>query len=171
MITFTLSTFNTINYLKLAVQSVRENSYYKDAPFVIHAENCTDGTDEWLEENKEKYNLEVYIEKNEKPRGIGGGMNFCADKVKTKYIGFLSSDFYMAENWDKELVDICEKNLNDRLWTFSYRVEPDIFNDPNSRPGVIKVTTDTFFLGTSPVINKEKTNYIETILDKFINTL
>ena len=101
MITFTLSTFNTINYLKLAVQSVRENSYYKDAPFVIHAENCTDGTDEWLEENKEKYNLEVYIEKNEKPRGIGGGMNFCADKVKTKYIGFLSSDFYMAENWDK----------------------------------------------------------------------
>ena len=54
MITFTLSTFNTINYLKLAVQSVRENSYYKDAPFVIHAENCTDGTDEWLEEVKRK---------------------------------------------------------------------------------------------------------------------
>ena len=34
-----------------------------------------------------------------------------------------------------------------------------------------KVTTDTFFLGTSPVINKEKTDYIETILDKFIGTL
>lgn len=34
-----------------------------------------------------------------------------------------------------------------------------------------KVTTDTFFLGTSPVINKEKTDYIETILDKFISTL
>ena len=34
-----------------------------------------------------------------------------------------------------------------------------------------KVTTDTFFLGTSPVINKEKTDYIETILDKFISQL
>jgi len=34
-----------------------------------------------------------------------------------------------------------------------------------------KVTTDTFFLGTSPVIDKDKTDYIETILDKFINTL
>jgi len=33
-----------------------------------------------------------------------------------------------------------------------------------------KVTTDTFFLGTSPVINKEKIDYIETILDKFIKT-
>jgi hypothetical protein len=86
MITFTLSTFNTLNYLKLAIHSVRKNSYYKDAPFVIHAENCTDGTNEWLEENKEKYNLEVYIEQNEIPKGIGGGMNFCASKVKTKYI-------------------------------------------------------------------------------------
>lgn len=144
MITFTLSTFNTINYLKLAIKSVRENSFYKDAPFIIHAENCTDGTNEWLEENKSKYNLEIYIEKNETPRGIGGGMNFCASKVKTKYIGFLSSDFYMANDWDKELIDICEKNPNKRLWTFSYRVEPDIFNDPISRPGVIKVPVDVF---------------------------
>jgi CDP-6-deoxy-D-xylo-4-hexulose-3-dehydrase len=34
-----------------------------------------------------------------------------------------------------------------------------------------KVTTDTLFLGTSPVIDKEKTDYIETVLDKFIKTL
>jgi CDP-6-deoxy-D-xylo-4-hexulose-3-dehydrase len=34
-----------------------------------------------------------------------------------------------------------------------------------------KVTTDTFFLGTSPVIDKEKTDYIEEILDKFISTI
>jgi GT2 family glycosyltransferase len=144
MITYTLSTFNTLNYLKLAIQSARENGYYKDAPFIIHAENCTDGTDEWLEENKERYNLEIYIEKNEIPRGIGGGMNFCADKVKTKYVGFLSSDFYMTQNWDKILIDICENNQDDKIWSFNYRVEPDIFNDPHSRPGVIKVPTEAF---------------------------
>jgi CDP-6-deoxy-D-xylo-4-hexulose-3-dehydrase len=38
-------------------------------------------------------------------------------------------------------------------------------------PVARKVTTDTFFLGTSPVINKEKIDYIETILDKFISIL
>jgi len=38
-------------------------------------------------------------------------------------------------------------------------------------PVARKVTTDTFFLGTSPVIDKAKTDYIETILDKFIQTL
>ena len=137
MISFTLSTFNTLNYLKLAVKSVRENSFYKDAPFIIHAENCTDGTNEWLLENQDKYNLEIYIETNETPRGI-------ASKVKTKYIGFLSSDFWMATNWDKALVDICEQHTNKNVWAFSYRVEPDIFNDPISRPGVIKVNVDTF---------------------------
>jgi len=90
------------------VKSVRKNSYYENSPFIIHAENCTDGTNDWLIENAGKYKLQVYIDKNEIPLGIGGGMNFCADKVKTKYIGFLSSDFYMAKDWDKALVDICE---------------------------------------------------------------
>lgn len=144
MISFTLSTFNTLNYLKLAVKSVRQNSFYTDAPFIIHAENCTDGTNEWLLENKDVYNLEVYMEENETPRGIGGGMNFCASKVQTKYIGFLSSDFWMAKDWDKPLVEICEQNANKNVWAFSYRVEPDIFNDPVSRPGVLKVDVDTF---------------------------
>jgi glycosyltransferase involved in cell wall biosynthesis len=72
MITFCISTYNNLPYLKLAVESVRKNSYFKDAPFIIHAENCTDGTDEWLASNE--YDLEYYIEKNESPVGIGGGI-------------------------------------------------------------------------------------------------
>ena len=89
-ITNCVSTYNNYNYLKLLIKSVRKNSHFKDSPFVVYAENCTDGTNEWLEENKEKYNLEVYIEPNNKVRrGIGGGMNFCASKVKTEFINFL----------------------------------------------------------------------------------
>lgn len=38
-------------------------------------------------------------------------------------------------------------------------------------PVARKVTTDTFFLGTSPVIDKAKTDYIEEMLDYFIGTL
>ena len=85
-LTFCISTYNNLEYLKLAVESVRKNSFYKNAPFVVYAENCTDGTNEWLIDEKDQYDLEVYIEKNNVPKGIGGGMNFCADKVKTKYI-------------------------------------------------------------------------------------
>jgi GT2 family glycosyltransferase len=142
-ITFCISTYNNLEYLKIAVDSVRKNSYFKDAPFIIHAENCTDGTDEWLNENCEKYNLEFYIDKNEVPVGIGGGMNFCAKKVKTEYIMFLHSDFYVTKDWDLVLYEEIQKH---RLptWVFSHRVEPNIFNNPSSRPGTIIVDVNDF---------------------------
>jgi len=38
-------------------------------------------------------------------------------------------------------------------------------------PVARKVTTDTLFLGTSPVVTSEQINYIETTLDRFIATL
>jgi CDP-6-deoxy-D-xylo-4-hexulose-3-dehydrase len=37
----------------------------------------------------------------------------------------------------------------------------------NKYPVARKVTTDTFFLGTSPVITDEQIDYIKTIVDKF----
>ena len=48
-ITTCISTNNNIDYLKLAIKSVRQNAYYEDMPIIIHTENCTDGTDKWLE--------------------------------------------------------------------------------------------------------------------------
>ena len=144
MITFCISTYNNLEYLKIAVDSVRKNSYYKDAPFIIHAENCTDGTDEWLKDNSDKYNLEYYIDKNDLPIGIGGGMNFCADRVKTEYIMFLHSDFYVTPNWDKALMDTHNKYPNEKLWINSHRVEPQMFPNSLSRPGTVIVPKEVF---------------------------
>lgn len=144
-ITFCIGTSNNLNYLKLAVKSVREYSFYKDAPFVIFAENSTDGTDQWLEENKEKYNLEVYIEHNseENRKGIGLGMNFCADKVKTEYIMFLHADFVASKNWDKECEDVFKANPDKKMWVSSYRIQPNVFRE-SSRPGTLIVENDVF---------------------------
>ena len=144
MITNCISTHNNIDYLKLAIKSVRKNSYYKDSPFVIHAENCNDGTDEWLKENSKKYNLEYYIDKNDIPLGIGGGMNFCADKVKTEFINFIHSDFYVAKNWDLELLNKFKKYPNTPMMVFSHRVQPNIFNEKPGRPGTHIVPKDEF---------------------------
>jgi CDP-6-deoxy-D-xylo-4-hexulose-3-dehydrase len=38
-------------------------------------------------------------------------------------------------------------------------------------PVACKVTTDTFFLGTAPVITKEKTDYINTIVNSFMESV
>jgi GT2 family glycosyltransferase len=142
-LTFCISTYNNLPYLKLAIKSVRKNSYFKDAPFIIHAENCDDGTNEWLLENNEKYNLQIYIQTNEIPLGIGGGMNFCAHHVKTEYIMFLHSDFYVTKNWDKSLLDVHEKYPEEKLWVNSYRIEPNMFNSPD-RFGTSLIPLDVF---------------------------
>ena len=141
-ITFCLSTHNNLEYLKIAVKSVRHNSYFLDAPFVVHAENCTDGTDKWLIDNVKKYKLTVYLDQNDVPLGIGGGMNFCADKVKTEYIMFLHSDFYVTKNWDLACYEQITKS-GPKTMVFSHRVEPDMFGS-DQRPGTVIVPKETF---------------------------
>jgi GT2 family glycosyltransferase len=142
MLSFCLSTYNNLEYLKLAIKSVRKNSYFKDAPFIIHAENCDDGTDEWLDAYHQNYNLDYYIEKNPEPVGIGGGMNFCATKVQTEYIMFLHSDFYVSQDWDKACLDIFEKYPNKKLWVSSHRIEPQMFPNSQTRPGTVMAPKD-----------------------------
>lgn len=128
-LTFCISTHNNLSYLKLAVASVRKNSHYTDAPFIIHAENCTDGTNEWLVENANIYNLEYHIDTNEQPIGIGGGMNFCAARVKTEFIMFLHSDFYVTRDWDIECIKQYQSENRRKLWISPLRFEPAMFPD------------------------------------------
>ena len=144
MITFCISTFNNLEYLKIAIDSVRTNSHYNDAPFIIHAENCEDGTDEWLKEHAEEYDLEYYIDKNDVPLGIGGGMNFCAERVKTEYIMFLHSDFYVTKDWDLDLLNVFEQYPDEKLWVNSHRVEPKMFPGQETRHGTVIVPQDEF---------------------------
>ena len=144
-LTFCISTWNNLPYLKIAIDSVRKNSYFKNAPFIIHAENCNDGTNEWLLEHQTEYDLTLIIEpNNDIVRGIGGGMNICADHVKTEYIMFLHSDFYVTKDWDKSLLDIHETYPMEKLWVNSHRVEPDMFNNPASRYGTLIVSPTMF---------------------------
>ncbi len=139
-ITFCIGCCNNLNYLKLAVHSVRTYSHFKDAPFIVFSENSTDGTDLWLEENKEKYNLTTIIEHNtednteDKTWGIGGGMNRTAELVETEYIMFLHADFFVSKNWDLECLKIFEKYPNQKLWVNPQRFQPNCFKE-NDRPG------------------------------------
>tara|TARA_R110001592_G_scaffold353878_1_gene653123 strand:- start:1370 stop:2257 length:888 start_codon:yes stop_codon:yes gene_type:complete len=146
-ITTCISSNNNLEYLKLAIKSIRQNAYYKDQPIVIHAENCTDGTDEWLiNEMLEDKNIKGYIEHNDVPRGIGGGMDFCVDKSKTKFVNIIHSDMWIAPNQDLELLKLYDNiDENTRLIASSFRIQPKIFpNDPDYRPGTIFIPIDGF---------------------------
>jgi GT2 family glycosyltransferase len=144
--TVCISTNNNLNYLKIAVDSFRKNAHHKNAPIIVYAENCTDGTDEWLKDSGVTY----FIEHNEGDaiRGIGGGMNFCASHVQTPYILFLHSDMYLTPNFDVRLLELLEEN--EKSVVGSFRVEPAIFGQLRDdtpaivRPGVAVVPINTF---------------------------
>jgi len=143
-ITTCISSNNNLEYLKLAVKSVRQNSYYNDMPIVVYAENCTDGTNEWLKDNN--YDLEYYIESNKIEKGIGGGMDFCVNKSKTEFVNIIHSDMWVATDQDVELLKLYEGlDPNIKLIASSFRVQPKIFpNDPDYRPGTIFVPVEEF---------------------------
>ena len=145
-VTTCINTNNNLDYLKLAVQSVRQNAHYKNQPIIIYAENCTDGTDEWLEANAVELNLTYFIEKNEKPKGIGGGMDICVSKAETEYVNIIHSDMWIAPNQDLELLKLYDDiDSSERLIASSFRIQPKIFpNDPDYRPGTVFVPEEGF---------------------------
>ncbi len=77
----------------------------------------------------------------------------------------------------KDIVDYFETNLIQTRPYFAgnimlqpaYEGMMDAASVVKNFPNARKVTTDTFFLGTSPVITDEQLNYIETTLDNFFN--
>tara|TARA_Y100000310_G_scaffold331978_1_gene406624 strand:+ start:331 stop:1233 length:903 start_codon:yes stop_codon:yes gene_type:complete len=145
-ITSVIPTHNNLPFLKLTVKSVKKNCYYNDMPIFIFAENCTDGTNEWLTKNADELGIEYYIETdNVEQRGIGGGIDLCVSKVRTEFVNILHSDFWVAPNQDIELLKLFDEFPNDRLIASSFRVQPDIFpNDPEYRPGTVFVPKDKF---------------------------
>lgn len=143
-ITFCVSTCNNLNYLKLLVHSVRTHAHFKDAPFIVYAENCDkDETDKWLEENKDKHNLTVIIEHNKEAKGIGVGMNVTAARASTEYIFFLHADMFVSKDFDLKCLELFTKYPNDRLYVNPYRFQPNCFNEQD-RPGTAFFSYDVF---------------------------
>ena len=143
-ITTCISSNNNLEYLKLAVKSIRQNCYFNQMPIIVYAENCTDGTNEWLANNE--YNLEYYIENNIIEKGIGGGMDFCVNKAQSEFINIIHSDMWAAPNQDLELLKLYENlDNNIKLIASSFRIQPKIFpNDPDYRPGTVFIPVDGF---------------------------
>ena len=162
-LTTCISTYNNLDYLKLAVKSIRQNTYHNEMPIIVYAENCTDGTDEWLADNP--YNLEYYIEKNKVEKGIGGGMDFCVNKTKTEFVNIIHSDMWVAPNQDLELLKLYDNiDENTRLIASSFRIQPKIFpNDPDYRPGTVFVPIDEF----GAYYNDFDSNYFDKWANEF----
>ena len=124
LFSWVINTYKSTPYLRLAIESIRENAYYKNRPILVYCENDTD-TRDWLAQQPD---IQYIYEENAVPVGIGGGVNKAIEHVKTEYFSLIHSDFYISRNYDKPLFDLVsstEKPLVAGAW----RLEPNIFNN------------------------------------------
>ena len=96
MISIIIPSFNNLDYLKLCINSLKKNSYYKNE-ILVHVNEGSDGTIEYLKNENIEY---TYTDYNS---GICEGMNKAAKKAKFEYILYAHDDFYFCPDWDRVL--------------------------------------------------------------------
>ena len=110
--------------MKLAVESIRENAFYKNQPIIVYTENDPETRDWLLQQN----DIECIYEENAKPKGIGGGVNEAIKRVRTEFFSLIHSDMYISRHYDKPLFDIVSKT-DKPVVAGAWRLEPNIFNN------------------------------------------
>lgn len=91
-----IPSWNNLPFLKLCIESIRENSTFPHQ-IIVHVNEGTDGTLEWVKNQGLDY---TWSQEN---IGVCLAMNMMRTKVKTEYILFLNDDMYVLPNWDSAI--------------------------------------------------------------------
>lgn len=102
MFSIVVPTFNNIEYLKLCLNSLEKNSNFKHE-YIIHVNEGSDGTLEFIKSNNYKYS---YSKINE---GVCVAFNKAVKLATKKYIVLAHDDMYFCPEWDL----VFKEELND----------------------------------------------------------
>ncbi len=97
-----IPSWNNLALLKLCIEAIRKNSTYKHQ-VIVHANEATDGTLEWLKENKISH---TYSASN---AGVCYGFNGPVSMADADYICLIDDDMYVCPEWDKSLLEEVQK--------------------------------------------------------------
>jgi len=96
MFSIIIPTFNNLDYLKLCIKSIQQNSKYAHQ-IIPHVNIGEDGTCDFLQDENIDFTFTKYNS------GICEGMNTASKKAKFKYILYSHDDFYFCPGWDEVL--------------------------------------------------------------------
>ena len=102
MFSIIIPTFNNLPYLELCISSIRKNSKFEHE-IIVHINEGTDGTEEYLISQKIKYTITKYN------AGICEGVNIAVKETTTSYILYAHDDFYFCPDWDEVLLTEIKK--------------------------------------------------------------
>ena len=104
-ISIIVPTYNNFNFLKFFISSVKDNSYY-DHEIIVHINDGTDGTLDYIKQNKILY---TYSKNNV---GLCDAVNKASLLSSTNFILYAHDDMYFCKNWDLYLENEIKKYKN-----------------------------------------------------------
>lgn len=129
MITYCIPSKNNLRYIKLAIESIKKNSHYKDNEILVYVDQDDDRTSEWLKENGIEYSLNESGTCN----GIGYAYDTLFKQAKYDLVVAFHADMILGIDADKNLV----KHHKRGSVVCSTRIEP-----PLHPPGPEKIVKD-----------------------------
>ncbi len=110
MFSIIIPTYNSFEYLKLCIESIKKNSELNHE-IIFHVNEGTDGTLDYVQKNNFKHTF------SKSNIGICSSVNLAAEKATTEYILYSHDDMYFCPGWDIAL----KKEIDD-LKTDSYYI-------------------------------------------------
>jgi len=111
------------NYLEKCLESIITQTY-KNLQIILIDDGSPDGCGKICDEYAIKDPRIIVI--HQKNKGLSAARNVGFEKVQGKYIGFVDSDDYIAEDMYESLVDAIEKYNTDISMCSYYKVENNI---------------------------------------------
>lgn len=115
-----IPTWNSIEYLKLCIRSIRQNSAFKHQ-IIIYVNEGSDGTLEWVRSQGLDY---VYSPTNV---GVCLALNALRPLVQTDYILYMNDDMYVCPNWDKYLWEEIIRLPDNKFFISATLIQPRPF--------------------------------------------
>lgn len=106
-----IPSWNNLPILKICIDGIRKNSSFHHQ-VIVHANEATDGTLEWLKENK------ISFTHSETNAGVCYGFNAPYALAESEYICLIDDDMYVCPGWDKALWDVIQK-MDDHYFCLS----------------------------------------------------
>ena len=118
MISIIIPSYNNLKYLKLCIESLEKNSFYKNE-ILVHVNEGIDGTLDYLNNKNIKF---TYSKINV---GLCVGCNTISKKSSFEYILYSHDDMYFLPDWDLVLINKVKTIKSNKFYLSSIMINGD----------------------------------------------
>ena len=121
-VSFCIPSKNNCRYLKACIPSIRKNSYFEENEILVFVDEDNDGTIEWLDSVKEKYDLSYSVNNTGRLFGIGRAYDHLVEQSSSDVFMIFHADMMLGKHADLEAYNYLDRGKV----VCSTRIEPPL---------------------------------------------